>query len=64
MVSSDRPCRATNTRPGSLIQISSTARSSKNRCSGPKPATWSNTLRAVASASPSGGSADTAARSG
>ena len=33
------PLRATKTRPGSLIQISSIVGSSSNRCSGPKPAT-------------------------
>jgi hypothetical protein len=35
VVSSDRPRRATNTRPGSLTQISSTSGSSSHRCSGP-----------------------------
>ena len=39
LVSSCRPLRATKTRLGSLIQISSTSGSSRNRCSGPKPET-------------------------
>ena len=39
VVSSCRPARATNTRDGSLIQISSTSGSSRYACSGPNPAT-------------------------
>ena len=39
LVSSCRPCRAMNTRLGSLIQISSTSGSSRKRWSGPKPET-------------------------
>ena len=37
LVSSWRPWRAMKTRLGSLIQTSSTAGSSRNGCSGPKP---------------------------
>ncbi len=55
VVSSCRPSRAMNTRDGSLIQISSTAGSSRYRWSGPKPATRSCTSRLTASRSPIGG---------
>ncbi len=37
VVSSCSPCRATKTRPGSLIQISSTSGSSSNRVNAPNP---------------------------
>ena len=62
VVSSVRPRRATNTRPGSLIQISSTSGSSSQRCSGPKPATASSTARATRGGSSTGGSAEASAR--
>ena len=52
VVSSCRPSRATNTRCGSLIQISSTVGSSRYGCSGPKPAT----LATSSSTAPSGSS--------
>ena len=55
MVSSATPSRATNTREGSLIQISSTEGSSKYCCSGPYPATVSHTARDAASTSASTG---------
>ena len=63
VVSSDRPRRATNTRPGSLIQISSTSGSSRWRCSGPKPATASYTTLAACRGSGSAGSVDDSERS-
>ena len=51
VVSSCTPRRAMNTLVGSLIQISSTVGSSRYFCSGPKPATASNTCRAASRAS-------------
>ncbi len=62
-VSSLTPSRATNTLPGSLIQISSTRGSSKYGCSGPNPATSSTMRLAVRSTSSSGGSPAAIARS-
>ncbi len=63
VVSSERPRRATNTRPGSLIQISSTVGSSSSGCNGPNPATASSTVRVVPTTSASGGNAEVMARS-
>ena len=48
MVSSERPRRAMKTRPGSLIQISSTVGSSRKGCSGPNPQTESRSDRVSA----------------
>ena len=62
VVSSERPRRAMNTRPGSLIQISSTVGSSSSGCNGPNPATRSSTARAASFGSPSGGNDDVTAR--
>jgi hypothetical protein len=47
VVSSCTPWRATKTLVGSLIHTSSTVGSSRYGCSGPKPATASNTARAA-----------------
>jgi hypothetical protein len=63
VVSSLRPRRTTNTRPGSLIRISSASGSSSQRCSGPNPATRSSTSRTTASGSTIGGSAEVSDRS-
>jgi hypothetical protein len=54
---------ATNTLPGSLIQISSTSGSSKNGWSGPMPITRSATALATRPASSSGGMLATSRRS-
>ena len=63
LVSSCRPLRATKTRLGSLIQISSTAGSSRNGCSGPKPDTRATSSPTTASTSGTGATAPVRLRS-
>jgi hypothetical protein len=57
VVSSCRPSRATNTRDGSLIQISSTPGSSRYSCSGPNPATRASSSSSIADWSATGSTA-------
>jgi hypothetical protein len=63
VVSCGRPVLATNTFPGSLIQISSMSGSSKKGCSGPMPMTRSATVLATRPGSASGGMLATSRRS-
>ncbi len=63
VVSSERPRRAMNTRPGSLIQISSMVGSSSSGCNGPNPAIASWIARATPVRSLIGGSREVVARS-
>ena len=63
LVSSCRPLRAMNTRLGSLIQISSTAGSSRKGCNGPKPDTRATSSRTTDSGSGTGMTAPVRLRS-
>lgn len=62
VVSSGRPERAMKIRPGSLIQISSTAGSSRYCWSGPRPATESSSSFATPSESPRAGTSPASER--